>query len=110
MLLDNPDEINAITELLTQQPDGRLLLAEVDIGEDAAQFLKSDIGRYVVGRINIEIMQYAEKLQTTLPFRWRRITQLQNEIYKREALKSYLVEAINAGRSALAELSQRQAD
>ena len=111
MILDNPDEIEALTEaLIAQQPDGRLLLAEIDIGEDVAQFLTSQLGRYIIGRVNAEIAEANDKLKTTFPLRWRRIMQLQNEIWKREALKIYLVEAIRSGRSALLELSQRQAE
>lgn len=109
MLLDDPNELEALTAaLIEQEPDGRLLVAEIDIGEDAAQFVKSDLGRYIVGRINIEIADLYGKLKSTFPFRWRRVQHLQNEIYKREATKMYLLEAIRSGRSALAELSQRQ--
>lgn len=111
MLLDNPDEIDAIAQLLIEQePDGRLLLAEIDIGEDAAQFLKSQLGRYIIGRVNGEISEFDAKLKQAFPLRWRRIMQLQNEIWKREALKVYLLEAIQSGRSALAELSQRHSE
>ncbi len=108
MLLDNPNEIEALTEALTREPDGRLLLAETDLGEDAAQFLTSDLGKYIIGRINIEISEFNGKLQTTFPLRWKRIMQLQNEIAMRETFKVYLLQAIQSGRSALAELSQRQ--
>jgi hypothetical protein len=109
MILDDPSELEALTQaLIEQEPDGRLLLAETDLGEDAAQFLTSDLGAYIIGRINIEIREFNDKLKTTFPMRWRRIQELQNEIYKREALKMYLLQAIQSGRSALAELSQRQ--
>lgn len=111
MLLDDENEIDSITEaLISRIPDGRLLLAETDLGEDAAQFLTSDLGKYIIGRINIEISEFNDKLKTTFPMRWRRIQQLQNEIYKREALKVYLLQAIQSGRSALAELSQRHSE
>jgi hypothetical protein len=111
MLLDEDNELEAITAaLIEQEPDGSLLLAEIDIGEDAAQFAKSQLGRYIIGRINGEIEQFTTTLKRTFPLRWRRITQLQNEIYKREALKVYLLEAIQSGRSALAELSKRQGE
>ena len=107
MLLDDNEEIEAIVEALTKEPDGRLLMAETDLGEDAAQFLTSNLGRYLIGRVNIEINEFYGKLKTTFPLRWKRIMQLQNEIWKREAFKMYLIEAIQSGRSALAELSQR---
>ena len=111
MLLDNPDEIDALTEALMERiPDSRLLLAETDLGEDAAQFLTSDLGAYIIGRVNIEISEFNGQLKTTFPFRFFKLMELQNEIYKREALKMYLLQAIQSGRSALAELSQRQSE
>ncbi len=109
MLLDDPSEIDAITQtLIEQEPDGRLLLAEAELGEDAMQFSRSDLGRYMIGRANIELADLNDKLKSTFPLRWRRIMQLQNEIWRREKFKQYLLEAIQSGRSALAELSQRQ--
>lgn len=110
MLLNNQDEIDALNEILESGPDAQLLLAETHLGEDAAEFVKSDLGRYVLGRMNIEINEMMLKLKTTFPLRWRRIQQLQNEIWKREAFKTYLLGAIQSGRSALSELSQREVD
>lgn len=111
MLLDEPNEIEAITQaLLEHEPDGQLLGAEVDLGEDAAQFLTSNLGRYIVGRINIEISEFNDKLKTVFPLRWKRVMQLQNEIAMREKMKIYFLQAIQSGRSALAELSNRQVE
>src|SRR3990167_4936965 len=111
MLLDDPNELETLTQaLIEQEPDGRLLLAETDLGEDAAQFMRSDLGRYVIGRVNIELAELNAKLKRTFPLRWRRIMKLQNEIWRRETFKTYLLEAIQSGRSALAELSQRQSE
>ena len=111
MLLDDPNELETLTQaLIEQEPDGRLLLAETDLGEDVAQFLQSDLGRYMIGRVNIEISEFNGKLKTTFPLRWRKVMRLQNEIWKRERFKVYLLEAIQSGRSALAELSQRQSE
>ena len=86
------------------------LLAEIDIGEDAAQFMKSQLGRYIVGRLNAEIADLDGKLRSTFPLRWKRVMQLQNDIAIREKIKAYLLEAIQSGRSALAELSRRQGE
>ena len=111
MLLDDHNELEAITEALMEQgPDARLLMAELNLGEDAAQFAVSDLGRYIIGRMNIELAEYNAKLRSTFPIRWLKIMRLQNEIWKREAFKNYLLEAIQSGRSALAELSQRHSE
>ena len=110
MLLDDADQVDDLVEKLTKAPDGAFLLAEVSIGEDAAQFAKSDLGRYMVGRADQEIQEFTQQLTKVWGIRRKRIQWLQNEIFKREQFKNYLLEAIQSGRSALAELSERQSE
>lgn len=111
MLLDDPNEVEELTRILMEQgPETRLLLAETNLGEDAASFAASDLGRYVIGRANLELTELIAQLKTTSPLRYFKMQRLQNEIWKREAFKTYLLEAIQSGRSALAELSQRHSE
>ena len=108
MLLDDADQVSQLVEELTKAPDGAFLLAEAHIGEDAAEFAKSDLGRYMIGRADQEIQDFTQQLQNVWGIRRKRIQWLQNEIFKRQQFKTYLLEAIQSGRSALAELSERQ--
>ena len=68
-----------------------LHIAEAVLGRDAHDFLSSDIGRYVVGQCDIEIAEAQEKLATVNPWRRDRIRQLQNEIWRAQSLKGWLV-------------------
>lgn len=109
MLLEN--DISDVQEFLEDKiPDGKLLLAEVNIGEDAAQFVRSELGRYIIGQADIEILEATRELKVVWPWRKRRIQALQNEIKVREMFKFYLLAAINTGKSALGELTNREAE
>ena len=110
MLLDDGDQVSQLIEELTKAPDGAFLLAEAHIGEDAAEFAKSDLGRYMIGRCDAEIQNLTPELFDVASWRTRRVRHLQNEIFKRQQFKTYLLEAIQSGRSALAELSERQTE
>lgn len=100
-------EMAELHEIFTQNEDNRLLVAEGMLGQDAADFAKSDLGRYLIGRANIEIMEATDALKRTLPWRKRRIQQLQNDVWRAEHFKQWLLQAINSGRTALSELDRR---
>lgn len=83
-----------------------LLMAEAILGKDAEEFLKSDIGRYMMGRCEQEIDEAQDLLSRVSPWRRRRITELQNQIYRAKSLKSWLVELVNNGNAAEAVLTE----
>lgn len=82
-----------------------LLFAEAAIGRDAEDFLKTDIGRYIIGRCEQEIDEAQELLSKVSPWRRRRIQELQNKIYRAKSLKGWLVELVDSGKAAEAVLS-----
>lgn len=100
-------EMQELHEIFTQDEDNRQLVAEVMLGQDAVDFAKSDIGRYLIGRANIEIREATELLKKTWPWRKRRIQQLQNDVWRAENFKIWLLQQINSGRTALSELDRR---
>jgi len=81
-----------------------LLWAEATLGRDAAEFLKSEIGRYLIGRCDQELADAQEKLAIVSPWRRNRIRQLQNEIWRATSMKAWLAELVQAGVQAEAVL------
>ena len=107
MPLEDDQEVMELAQTLAQDMDPTLL-AEVHLGEDASDFLKSDLGRYIVGRANQDIIDDVRALKKTAPWRTRKIRDLQNRIAVRESVKGYLLEAIHSGRMALDSLENSQ--
>lgn len=107
MILNDPSELDAINDILTD-PQDLTLLAEVHIGEDAAVFIKSDLGRYVIGRANQDIAMATAELKRCFWWRANRIKLLQNRITVAENTKMWLVECLNAGQIALQTLEARE--
>ena len=107
MPLEDDHELMELAQTLALDMDPTLL-AEVHLGEDTSDFLKSDVGRYIVGRANQDIIDDVRSLKRVAWWRTRRIRELQNRIAVRESLKSYLLEAIHSGRIALDSLENSQ--
>lgn len=82
------------------------LLAEAIIGQDAEDFINSDIGQYLIGCAEQESLLAIDKLKTVYPWRRRRITELQNEIWRAESFKSWLAELVIKGRQAYQQLEE----
>lgn len=76
------------------------LLAEAVLGRDAEEFVKSELGRYILGRARRERQEAQEKLNKVASWRRRRIQELQNEIWRAEAFEGWLFEIIMDGRNA----------
>ena len=101
-------EREALEEALAQLgPESRSFYAEYDLGEQAKDFFNSDIGRYMIGCAKQDLEDAHAKLATTLPFRWRRIQALQNEIRVAEMFVFYLRDLLIMGQSAKKALEER---
>ncbi len=107
MNLNDTNELDAINDILTDRED-ITMLAEVHLGEDAAQFIKSDLGKYMVGRANQDIRLATDELKRCFWWRSRRIRLLQNRIAVAENAKMWLVECLNSGQIALQTLEARE--
>lgn len=102
------NEIQALQELLDGlDPASRTLFAEHDLGDQAQEFLNSDLGKYMVGCAKQDLEAAHEKLKTVLPFRWRRIQQLQNEIALAERFLLYVRDLVIRGKAAERALEER---
>jgi hypothetical protein len=89
--------------------DTESLVATATIGADAEEFLASDLGRMLISMAEQEAEEAMDKLKRTHPWRWRRISQLQNDIKRAESFKGWLVELIVSGRQAVETLEEAQA-
>lgn len=108
MSSENQSEREAMQELLEGlDPESRSLAAEFDMGEQAEEFFFSDIGRYMVGAAKQDLQDAHMKLAKTLPFRWRRIQALQNDIKVSEQFLLYLRDLVIRGRAAGQALETR---
>lgn len=90
-----------LRELLEQlDPTSKLLVAEVDLGLQARDFMRSDLGRHLVGCLQQEMLLAQEALSKTFPWRWRRISELQTRIWRAQFMLSWLRELLVSGRAA----------
>ena len=80
--------------------DSQTLMAEAILGKDAEDFLKSEVGQYIVGRIEQDIEEAKSKFTEVDPTDAKAVMSLQNEIKRAESLKQYFEEIIVAGRNA----------
>lgn len=99
----------AFQDLLRElSPESRTFFAEAALGRDAREFAASDLGRYMVGCAKQDSADAQEKLNRVLPFRWKRIQQLQNNIRVAEMFLSYIRDLIIRGKAAELTLEDRE--
>jgi hypothetical protein len=92
---------------MNMSEDENTLFAEAALGRDAEDFLKSDIGRYILGRAEQEIQEAQDKLALVSPWRRNRIRQLQNDIWRAKSVRGWLAELVGAGKQAEAILEDQ---
>ena len=92
---------NELQDLLDSlDPTTRTLVAEADLGEQAREFVRSDLGRFMIGAAMQETVEAQAQLARVLPWRRRRIQELQNRIWRSEFFLSLLRELLMSGRAA----------
>ena len=108
MSAEGQTEREALQELLNAfDPESRSLWAEAKLGIDAQDFFASELGRYMVGCAKQDLEDAHRKLASTLPFRWRRIQALQNEIKVANMFLLYMRDLIIRGKAAERTLEDR---
>lgn len=109
---DVPREINEREELQQMlsslDPASYSFFTEASIGREAKEFFHSDLGRYMVGCAQQEYSIASAKLKTTHFWRWRRIVQLQNEMWRAEQFMVWLRDLIIRGKAAENALEERE--
>lgn len=84
------------------------LLTEAVVGRQAEVFLQSDIGQALIAKAELEAADAMQELKHIAPDRQQEIRDLQNRIWRAESIESWLVELIQAGQQATAQLQQHQ--
>lgn len=82
------------------------LFAEAMLGQEAIDFLNSDLGRLLRGYAEQEVMICQQKLLTTPFWRWRKIIKLQNRAAVAQQFTNFISEALLRGRVAEQNLEQ----
>lgn len=77
------------------------LVKDAVLGKQVEDFVASDVGQYLISRIDCEVDEAVELLKKTYSWRTRRIRDLQNHIFRLESIKTWLVQAIATGHDAL---------
>jgi hypothetical protein len=85
----------------------KTLLEQGALGAEAQDFLDSPLGRLVLTQARMEAVEALSKLRTVLPFRRRKIQELQNAVWRAEAFEGWLRGAIATGKQALVEYDRR---
>jgi len=105
--MDAPDE--DLQELLqTLDPTTRTLVAEVDLGNQARDFMRSELGRHLVGCLTQEIVLAQEELSKVFFLRFWKIQHLQNQIWRSQFMLSWLRDLILSGKSADGALQESE--
>ena len=86
--------------------DEQTLIAEAVLGRDAQEFLASEIGRYLLGRAQMDEREAMEALVSVKWWRRRRIIELQSRIYRARSVRSWLAEIITDGWQAESVLEE----
>lgn len=86
--------------------DVAALKAEAILGKDAEEFIQSELGRYIIGRVEQERETAIQSLTRTSSWRRHRIKDLQNQIWRCDTFKSWLADMVIRGKSAIELLEQ----
>ena len=78
-------------------------------GKQVEDFINGDIGSYLLGRVDDELQSAQAALNKCSPWRRRRITELQNQIWRCESFKDWLADAVISGQQAM-KLLENQDD
>lgn len=86
------------------------LLAEVDLGDQADQFLQGDLGRYLFGCCDQEVEAAVRDLKVVDASNTKAIQDLQNRIWRAESVKAWLVELVLRGQQAIGVIQGEQTE
>lgn len=82
------------------------LFAEAIIGRDAEEFIQSELGQYLIGCAEQEAQEAMHQLKSVFPWRRRKITELQNKIWRAESFQSWLGELVIKGKQAIQQIEE----
>ena len=107
--MDAPEE--DLQEMLSAlDPSTRTLVAEVDLGMQAKDFLGSDLGRHLVGCLQQEVSEAQGVLNKTSPWLFWRVQAAQNRIWRAKFMLVWLRELLIGGKSAQSALNEAEGE
>jgi hypothetical protein len=84
------------------------LIAEAEIGDEAKQFLESDLGKTILGMIAQEIKSANEEFRSVDATDAKAVQAIQNKVWRAESLVSWLNELFTNGEAALQAYAQQR--
>lgn len=89
------------------QEANEIHLRRAALGDEAHEFLNTQVGQYIVACAEVEIAEAVEKLKKCEPEATIEIRRLQNKILVAESIVGWLMDAISAGLQSLQILEDR---
>lgn len=90
-----------------EAPEVRELLQQVELGLDVQQFLRSPVGKYLLQKADDERTDALAELVEANPEDSEGIRALQSTIKRADSIQFWLIEAVQAGKNAEAQLDPR---
>ncbi len=84
------------------------LIADAELGDEAARFLESDLGKCLLGMAQQEVMAAHEGLEKVSPVDIEAIRALQNKALLGRQFEQWLKELVSNGEQAIALFKQQQ--
>ena len=81
-------------------PATKSFLGQVELGLDAQQFFRSNVGQFILKRCQEIVLASFHKLKNTDPSKIEEIRQLQSDIKRAEIFPQWFGELIAAGKEA----------
>ena len=92
------DELQEVLESLDTET--RTLIAEVDLGEQAKDFVHSDLGRHLIGCLRQEVVSAQDALAATPFWKFWKVQEMQNRVWRGKFMLAWLRDLLIAGKSA----------
>jgi hypothetical protein len=88
------------------QIDRKELIRTIDLGYQVEQFIKSDLGKYLLDRSDAEQKEALNKLGEVDPFDHKAISALQLDLRVAAGIQTWLADLVIEGRNAEAALQE----
>jgi len=93
---------------MKEPSESEILLDVAVLGEQVDQFLKSDIGKYLIDQAESEYEAGIESLKNCDPYDPKAINAALAVVKRAESIKSWLMQAVSAGLKARMILEDRE--
>lgn len=85
---------------MSEDRDVKELMGKAAFGIEVESFLQGPVGKYLTRRAHLEVDEAVRELKTVDPTDTKKITELQNRIFRGESFDQWLAEAIQEGWAA----------